>query len=347
MAVVPSIGTKVGSGWNTLLKKASVDGERAADLLADQVRFRITRAGSTSIEHVVPDSRRARELWQDPATRRFMEGVLELSGEVGDDPAPLRGITLATSESGYVLNRAVHHFRPGREPSRAAFAAAIDAAREHTSGAGALRKGRWLHLGPKRSEGLIHALEHPGTPRAELSTRLRTSLGRGVKTLLHELDHVGTPTAPNTRHLDWLREGRAEAFARWPGRVPRAGTALGIDVPTGVGRWADRGPAPYDNEVAAVRALLRMQGIDPKRSRDLDKARGLLGRTPEDQLAAKIADNVARRHAVDAAHGRELRETVRRMVEHEIAPDGSHADPHAVRRLARELDAARRDRVRG
>jgi hypothetical protein len=344
MPIMQSIGAELGAGWSRLLKRASVDGERAADVLAEQVRFRITKPGTSSIAHVVPDSARARELWELPQTRRFMEGVLELANEVGTEPSPLRLVTLATSDAGYVLNRATHRFRSGVTPTRRAFEAAMDTASAHVTGTVAVRKGDALHLGPKRSEGILWALEHPDVAREDMPARIRTALGRGVKTLLHELDHVGTPKQPETAHLDWLREGRAEAFARWPGRVPAAGRTLGLDVPRGVGRWADE-DGPYQHEVAAVRALLRMAGVDTRRAADFRDARSLIGTVDETKLAAKLASTVAKRHATSATEAKELRSKVRALVNSRIAPDGSHANPRPVQRLARSLEAARRERL--
>ncbi|MCB0877468.1 MAG: hypothetical protein KDC46_00600 [Thermoleophilia bacterium] len=339
-----SIGTELGTGWSRFLKGVSIDGERVADVLADQVRFRITRPGSTSLSHVVPDSAKARELWELPQTRTFVRGVLELANDVGTDPSPLTGFTLATSEAGYVVNRAVHGMKPGVAPTREAYEAAIDAATNHVAGTVAVRKGTWLHLGPKRSEGILWALDHPDVPRSEMPKRIRTSLGFGVKTLLHELDHVGTPTTPGTKHLDWLREGRAEVFARWPGRVPAAGRTLGLDVPTGVGHMADD-TSTYRNEVAAVRALLRMAGVDTRRSSEFAAARELIGTVPEHKLAARLATAISKRHAIGDDEARLLRSKVRSLVNSKIAPDGSHADPRRVQRLSRGLEAARSDRI--
>jgi hypothetical protein len=344
MPILPSIGTELGTGWGALLKRVALDSEPFADVLADQVRFRVTKVGATSIKHVVPDSAHARELWKHPETRRFMQGVLDLANEVGDGPSQLGGISLATSDSGFVANRAVHHFKPGVTPSREAYAAGIDAARNHVDGNVAVRKGAWLHLGARRSEGLLHALEHPGISKEEMSKRVQRSLGTGVKTLLHELDHVGTPSTRQTKHLDWLREGRAETFARWPGRVPHAGEELGLPVPRGIGRLAD-GHGPYQSEVKAVRALLRMAGINTRKSADFEAARKLIGLTPEGELSKRIASAVAKRHATSPEHARELRATVRKLIDHDIAPDGSHARSTAVRRLARELEQARADRL--
>jgi hypothetical protein len=274
-----------------------------------------------------------------------MQGVLDLANEVGEGPSRLGGISLATSDSGFVANRAVHHFKPGITPSREAYAAAIDAATHHVEGNVAVRKGAWLHLGARRSEGLLHALEQPGIAKADMSKRFQRSLGTGVKTLLHELDHVGTPSTRQTKHLDWLREGRAETFARWPGRVPYAGEQLGLPVPRGIGRLADS-HGPYQSEVRAVRALLRMAGINTRKSAEFDGARSLIGLTPEGELSKQIARAVATRHATTPAEATQLRATVRKLVEHDIAPDGSHARSTAVRRLARELEQARADRLK-
>lgn len=346
MPVLPSIGTSLGSGWGALLKATPYAGSTFGEVLGDQVRFRTTRLGATSIDHVVPDSARARELWELDTTKRFVQGVLDLSNEVsGAERAQLQGFSLATSEAGYVANRAVHHFGPGVEPTRRAYRAGVEAARAHVAGTAAVRKGGWLHLDPERSAGMLHMLERPGTPLADLSARRRESLGKGVKTLLHELNHVGSPKPSGTDELSWLSEGGAETLARWPTRVKRAGETLGFPVPARVGSWFDDAGAPYQEEVDSVRALLRMSGIDPARARDFPAAERLLNGIPEDRLPHVFAAAVAERHGVDADHARELRRTVRRLVAREIAPDGEHADPRAVQKLARDLEAARRDRL--
>ncbi|MCW2921691.1 MAG: hypothetical protein JWL76_1565 [Thermoleophilia bacterium] len=340
MPVLPSIGTKLGAGWGQFLKHAPLAGDDFADVLKDQVRFRITRAGATSVDDVVPDSKAARLLWKRPETRQVVQGVLDLANEVSGSPAtPLRGFTLATSDVGYLANRAVHSFRPGHAPTMAAYEAALDVARAHISDTVAVRKGAWLHMGPERSRGLIHALEHPGTPRDELSASMRTSLGRGTKTLLHELNHVGSK-AP----APWISEGKAETLARWPGRVPHAGRTMGIDVPTGVGRWADD-IGPYQDEVTSVRAIMRMAGLDPRRSRNFAEAERLLNGTPPEDLVKSIADRVAKRHGTTAKERNALRRTVTDLIENRVAPDGVHANPRAVHKLARELERTRRVRL--
>lgn len=347
MPSVPSIGTSLGTGWSAFLKKASIDGERFSEVLAEQVRFRTTRAGATTIDHVLPDSARARELWELDSTKQFVQGVLDLANEVsGAERLPLRGFTLSTSETGYVANRAVHHFGPGVEPTRSAYKAGVAAARAHVEDTAAVRKGTWLHLDPDRSKGILYMLDTPDATLADMPRHTRESLGRGVKTLLHEINHVGSPRTGGDE-LAWLSEGTAETFARWPGRVKHAGDVLGFAVPSRVGTWFDDAGAPYQEEVDAVRALLRMSGIDPKKSRNFREAELLLNGVPEDRLPRAIANAVADRHAVDPDHARELRTTIRRLVSRGIAPDGEHADPTSVQKLARELEAARRDRLKG
>ena len=342
MPVLPSIGTKLGTGWGQYLKQAPLAGDDFADVLREQVRFRVIGAATDATEHVIPDSHAARELWEQPSTRRFGQAVLDLAREVDGHRAHgmrLRGFTLATSDAGYLANRAVHEFDHGVTPTARAYEAGLDAARHHIQNTVAVRKGAWLHMGPERSAGLVHALEHPGTPRAELSRSLRQSLGHGTKTLLHELNHVGSDAV-----APWFSEGKAEALARWPGRVPHAGRLMGIDVPTGVGRMADDA-GPYQEEVTAMRALLRMAGIDARRSSHFDAADALLNRTPPRRVAKELAELVARRHGATPKERNDLRRTVVDLVENRIAPDGVHARPRDVQKLARDLERARRVRL--
>lgn len=342
MPVLPSIGTKLEAGWGQFLKRAPLAGDDFSDVLREQVRFRVVGEASNATEHVIPDSRAARRLWEQPSTQRFAQAVLDLAREVDGHRSHgmrLRGFTLATSDAGYLANRAVHEFDQGVTPTARAYEAGLDAARRHIQNTVAVRKGAWLHMGPERSAGLIHALEHPGTPRAELSGSMRESLGHGTKTLLHELNHVGSDAVS-----PWFSEGKAEVLARWPGRVPHAGTLMGIDVPTGVGRWADDA-GPYQEEVAAVRALLRMAGIDARRSAHFDAADRLLNRTRPTRVARELAELVAQRHGTNAATRNELRRTIVDLVENRIAPDGVHARPRDVQKLARELERARRVRL--
>ncbi len=340
MPSVPSIGTKLGTGWSQFLKSAPLAGDDFADVLRDQVRFRVLRAGSTDIADVRPDSRTAAELWERPETRRFVQGVLELAHRVsGAEAVPLKGFTLATSDVGYLANRAIHHFGPGVAPTTEAYEAGLKMARRHISDTVAVRKGPWLHLGPERSRGLVNALEHPGTARTELTPGLRSSLGHGVKTLLHELNHVGSD-AP----APWISEGKAEVLARWPGRVVDAGERMGIDVPRGVGRWADES-GPYQEEVAAVRALLRMAGLDSRRSKDFAAAEKLLNGTPPKRFTKAMAERIAERHGTTAAERNDLRRRITDLIDNRIAPDGVHARTHAVQELARELEKSRRVRL--
>lgn len=342
MPALPSIGTKLEAGWGRFLKHAPLSGDDFSDVLGEQVRFRVIGAASDAAKHVIPDSRAARELWEQPSTRTFAQGVLELAREVDghrSNGMRLRGFTLATSDAGYLANRAVHEFDQGLAPTARAYEAGLDAARRHIQNTVAVRKGAWLHLGPERSVGLVHALENPGTPRSQLSGSMRESLGHGTKTLLHELNHVGSDAA-----APWFSEGKAEVLARWPGRVPHAGRLMGIDVPTGVGRWADDN-GPYQEEVAAVRALLRMAGIDARRSAGFDAADRLLNHTRPTRVAKELAELVAQRHGTTTARRNELRRMVVDMVENRIAPDGVHARPRDVQKLARELERTRRARL--
>lgn len=335
--VVRSIGTELGTGWSRLLRRMPLEDEPFASVLREQVRFRVVPPGASSDSDVVADSAAARELLRSPATRRFTEGVLELYRDVsGPAAAKLAGFSLSTSEAGYLANRAVHHFGPGVRPTRAAYEAGIAASEAHIAGTVAVRRGGWMHLGPRRSEGLLHALQHPTRSLDDYPPRARESLGHGTKTILHELNHIGSRAGAT-----WLSEGKAEVLARWPGRIPHAGRALGIEVPKGIGRQADD-HGPYQGEVAAVRALLRMAGIDPRRSKDFRAAEQLLNATPPDELAGTIADLVARRHGTSTAERRQLRDTATRLVERDIAPDGRTARPGEVQRLARELERARR-----
>lgn len=342
MPILPSIGTRMGPGWGRFVARVPLeDGHSFGEVLADQVRFRIVKAGATSIEDVRPDSRAAARLWKHRETRDIVQGVLDLANSVSGSPAtPLRGFTFSTSEAGYVANRAVHHFRGG-EPTREAYEAGLMAARVHTRETAAVRKGQWLHLDPQRSAGLLHMMRHPDATLADLTPRLRDSLGRGVKTLLHELNHVGSPRPADATALDWLSEGGAETVARWPGRVREAGETLGIPVPARVGRWFDDEGKPYQEEVDSVRGLLRLAGIDTTRVGTFRRAERLLNGTPEDELPAKLARIIADRHTKTIAAEDKLAKKIERIIERDIAPDGSNADPKAVHELRVELEGRR------
>ncbi|MCW2926852.1 MAG: hypothetical protein JWM86_820 [Thermoleophilia bacterium] len=339
MPILPSIGTRLGAGWGRYLAKAPLAGHDFGDVLAEQVRFRIIRAGATSIDDVRPDSRAARTLWKHPETRQVVQGVLDLANSVSGSggASPLRGFTLSTTEAGYVANRAVHHFRDGT-PTRDAFEAGLAAARSHVHETAAVRKGAWLHLDPARSAGLLHMLRNPGTELAELSPHTRDSLGRGVKTLLHELNHVSSPRPHGAARLDWLSEANAETLARWPGQVRRAGETLGIPVPARVGRWFDDEGRPYQEEVDALRGLLRLAGIDTSRIGSFSRAERLLNGTPEDRLPAKLAKLIADRHTTNVADERALARRIERIIVKEIAPDGSNARARPVEALRAELE---------
>lgn len=326
----------MGTGWARYTAHAPFEGGDFGDVLRRQIRFTTTRERATSIDDIRPDTAAARELWELPETRRFAQGVLDLANQVSGGPTLLRGFSLSTNEAGYVANRAVHHFQLGR-PSRDAYEAGIEAARVHTSETAALRKGAWLHLDPQRSAGLIHMLRHPEHELSDLSPRLQDSLGRGVKTLLHELNHVGSPRPRSATRLDWLSEASAETLARWPGHVKRAGHMLGYAVPARVGRWFDDEGRPYQTEVNSLRGLLRLAGIDPSRVATFATAERLLNGTPEDRLPAELAALIARRHARGPEAEARLAKRIERMIAHEIAPDGSNADPKVVQQLRREL----------
>lgn len=344
--MLPSIGTRVGAGWNELLQRTPVDGGTLGEVLGDQVRFWVARSGATSVRDVRPDSRAARELWAHPETQRFAQGVLDIANGISNNSGtgtPLRGFTLSTSTEGYVANRAVHHFGPDSAASADALEGALRAARNHVTGTAAVRKGTWLHLGPDRSAGIVHMLENPGTTLQDLSPKLRTQLGRGVKSLLHELNHVNSPRPADARKWDWLSEGTAETLARWPGRVPEAGRQLGFEVPKGVGRSFDRRGGPYREEVQAVRGLLELAGINHRRASAFDAAEQLLNGPTEPFVPRALADRIAARHA----HNPDDRAELARMIEQRIrtiSPDGSNADPSVVTRLAAELRQARQAR---
>ncbi len=340
--VMPSIGARLGPGWGPYLMHAPAHRGSYGDLIADQVRFRIIRSGATSIADVRPDSRAAEALWKQPNVRQMVQGVLDVANGVsGSSGTPLRGFTLATSEDGYVANRAVHHFRTD-SPSRQAFDAGVAAATRHTTDTAAVRKGAWLHLDPERSAGLLHMMHHPEADLKSLPAELATSLGWGVKTILHELNHVGSPRPKQARNMDWLSEGTAEALARWPGRVEQAGKQLGIAVPPRVGEWFDARQHPYQEEVDGVRALLRLSGIDPNNPAHFADAERLLNGTPEDQLPRELAGRIAARSALDAVERPQLAARIERVIATELAPDGSHVDPDRVQQLVASVPGVAR-----
>ncbi|MCW2923075.1 MAG: hypothetical protein JWM98_479 [Thermoleophilia bacterium] len=332
--VLPSIGTSMGPGWGSYLAHAPFEDHAFGEVLSEQVRFRTVRPGATSADDVRPDSVAAAKLWEQPTTKRFVQGVLDLAnGMAVDGTAELGGFSLSTSEAGYVANRAVHSFGAG-SPTDDAFAAGVQQARTHTTNTAAVRKGDWLHLDPQRSAGLLHMLERPDDTLADLDARTRESLGRGVKTLLHELNHVASPRPPSATNMDWLSEGTAETLARWPGRVTQAAKVLGVPVPAKAGSWFDDEGRPYQEEVDSVRGLLRLSGIDPTKAHDFARAERLLNRTPEDRLARTIASHIVRAQPVEDAARGALRSRISEIVSSRIARDGSNADPGVVHDLA-------------
>jgi hypothetical protein len=344
--VLPSIGTKMAAGWGKYLAHAPFeDGATFGEVLKDQVRFRITKPGATTIDDVVPDSAAARELWERDSTKRYVQGVLDLANEVtGAGPTtPFEGFTLATSEAGYVANRAVHHYWEGA-PGRDAYEEGLALARAHVDETAAVRKGAWLHLDPKRSAGMLYMVRHPDAQLGDLSSRTRDSLGRGVKTLLHELNHVESPIPEGAaERLSWVSEGTAETLARWPGRVKHAGRVLGFDVPARVGAKFDAEGKPYQEEVDAIRGLLRLTGIDTSRASQFPRAERLLNGTPEDKLPHVLARRIADRHTIGPKAEAKLARRIERVISREVAPDGEHAATRVIQRLARELRAARVD----
>lgn len=329
-STLPSIGTRLGSGWGTFVKRAEWEGSTFGEVLSEQLRFRTTHAGATSVDDVRPDSALTRRLWKEPATRDFAQGVLDLAHDVSGGPSPLRGFSLSTSQAGYVANRAVHNLRGGA-PSIEAFEAGVAAARNHTDRTVAVRKGNWLHLGPDRSSGFQHALRHPGF---ELNAPRVEELGRGIKTLLHELNHVGSPRPADARMFDWLSEGSAETLARWPGRVEDASRTLRLPTPHGAGAAFDRAQHPYQEEVDSVRSLLRMAGIDPSDATQFRAAETLLNVTPEDGLPRVFGAVIAERHGDPT-----LAAKVEDIMTRRVAKDGSNADPERLLRLERSLAA--------
>jgi hypothetical protein len=88
-----------------------------------------------------------------------------------------------------------------------------------------------------------------------------------------------------------------------------------------------------------------MAGIDARRSADFDAADRLLNHTRPTRVARELAELVAQRHGTTAKERNELRRTIVDLVENRIAPDGVHARPRDVQKLARDLERARRVRL--
>lgn len=318
--------------WRDVLQRAPLDGRRFGEVVDEQFRVRYVHTDDGMKAR--PDSLLAAELWDDASTKKFVDGIATLARRMDGSGRGIGGVSLATDETGAIANRALHEFGASRTADREMFGRGIADARRHLEGTNAVRKGAWLHLGPVRSSGMLDNLQRPGE---HLSDDGCSRLGSGVKTLLHELHHVAPERPAQLDHLDWLAEGRAEALSRWPGRVPAAGRTLGMPVPLGVGRAADTF-GPYQDEVLAVRELVRLAGVDPGKSANYPKAAKLLDWRAEGGIDATLGAAIAKRHGDTASERRSIERDVREAINEELAPNGSDVDPAALKSFVRSIE---------
>ena len=132
----------------------------------------------------------------------------------------------------------------------------------------------------------------------------------------HEFEHAVSPDSDEDyARWQWVEEGGADVFARWPGAAAATAKAMGLPYPKQYERRAYKpknGGYPEWSETLYL--LLRAAGIDTTDPKQLDKASALLqeeaaGDTRLDALSAAIAEE----QGLSRARAAKLRRDVRAL----------------------------------
>lgn len=302
---------------HAVIANEPVDDRPVADLLREQIHVGFDRRDDGTVG-LVPQTRAAVELLNGPdrtAARQVFTGIAHAADQArtGNAELNLRGVSLATSVNGFIVNTMmsvdengdvpdVTGLRSGQAPPDPdAFRGVFQAVANETLRARAVNQG-WMDLGPQASEALLNLVSHGD--RAGRSTAAHAG-----SIVAHEIEHSVSPNAPGVDSgLQWLEEGTAEALAHWPGRGAEVQQAMGIEVGDSAtldpftSQHDGRASKQYDEYRKSVLSLLGLAGISMydehgnARPADAAAARTLLQGDAVTQVPRDIARAIARNH---------------------------------------------------
>lgn len=291
------------------------------ELLEAQPRFATARSTAGALT-LLPANSSATAYVRTPTGGAVVDGLARLAAAVEQRdgrPLDLDGIALSTSDAqrkaAYVAG-SIANGNLAVPPKRAmasddwlddATDVLADADAGHFSDYGS----RWVTI-------------DAGTTRAlrGIAAGTHTSSGREARdsTMMvwHELEHAASPiSVAASNRLGDLEEGIASTLTNWPGTAAAAAGATGWKIDA-------RGPTPtYGKETAAVRAMLRLAGVDTRRTGDVTRAVDLLQSGSVTRVPGRLADAIV--------GAQELAPSAREPLRQRIAVGG--ADPTQVEHL--------------
>lgn len=167
----------------------------------------------------------------------------------------------------------------------------------------------WVNLGPDVSNVL----------RMHAKTPARVKPARGLfaaHVVLHEFEHAVSPDSmEDYARWQWVEEGTADVFARWPGAAARAAKAMGLPYPKQYERIAYKPKGVgYPEWSETLLVLLRAAGIDVSEPDQLDIASALLqAHNRSDASLDKLSAAIATEQGLSPARAAKLRRDVRAL----------------------------------
>lgn len=312
----PSTEAWMSTPW---IAGVPIGGRRLGDVLAEQLQFEFVGDGAFSTRAIRPLTPGAAQALEGARGRKLSEvlrGVLAtMDGTEG--ASNLYGISLATDEDGYALNRLMTGTQSGSlfvyelprlrvdadtsSEGRDAFAEVVRTWHEERSGTSSGETGQFVDLGPRISGALLTEIDAEVAGRAPDAAR-RTDI---ADILDHELQHTVTPTVVNSGAINdpddwwsrtgWLDEGIGEVLTLWPGRSESFLGQIGLPVDRAL---TTKPSPPYQQATAGVRRLLALHGINTNDPAARQSAFELLQGTNGDQLVRALSRSLAERNGL-------------------------------------------------
>jgi hypothetical protein len=301
-------------------------------LLDRQPRFSISEAEPGAALLVSPTTAGGRALLAGPGGAGIADAIGGYAGwarEQAGGTHVIHEVALSTSNRGFAANTMRNilagpqgaRYHPPLAPTPAA-TRALQRAVVEDGAYGVLRLGGANHemgriaVGPGLSRKLIKAGQDTASDgaRRELSYALR-----------HEGQHAVTPFLEGEQ-LQWLEEAQADLFTRAPGSAARLAQLVpAFARSTGADGWTTQPLRGYPRQVAALRGMLDLAGIDTSTAAGIESARTLLQGGAIEDAPAKLAA------AVRAAHPA-VHMDPETLATRLVAIDGSAAKLRALQR---------------
>lgn len=323
-----------------------VGGQRVADVLERQPRFRFEGDGPLSTRRIVPETRAAREALEGAQGLRVEQALRGwlATFDAQSGVTKLESIGFSVDPAGAAVNdrlgqaswtQAFGDALPERPSSRERrrIEAGMEAVREQVDWPDAMWgvSYRSINVSPATTERFFDAIRRGASSKPDDETAGK--LDEAVHVLVHELAH--RMTEPPIDGVSWLdpnpspaerarmsllqllSEGSADLITNMPGVKQDAERRSGIDeVPEQVL------PTGYDMFEGALAAMLRQAGLDPARPEHRQQVIEVLERGEMDRVPDVLATLVVQRHGIEWARLHDVTRAIRAIGEHGIVPDG-------------------------